>query len=105
MADNNIDILAAKMEVLHQDVGEMKTVLRELTSAIAKLAVVEERQAQTAQAMERAFKAIEKVESRVSRLEETAPLTKQTNLWIDRLVVGVVTAVLVFGAHKIGLIT
>lgn len=105
MPDNKtIETIAMQMQVLHEDVKDMQSVLKELTTAITKLAIVEERQAQIAQSMERAFKAIEKVEARLTTLEQQAPMNKQTNAWADRLVIGIITVVFVFAAHKVGLI-
>lgn len=105
MPDNKtIETIAMQMQVLHEDVKDMQSVLKELTTAITKLAIVEERQAQIAQSMERAFKAIEKVEARLTTLEQQAPMNKQTNAWADRLVIGIITVVFLFAAHKVGLI-
>ena len=68
-------VLTVKIDMLHNDVSDMKTALNELSKAITKLALVEERQAKTADAMERAFKAIGKIEDRLSALVLAAPKT------------------------------
>ena len=104
MPDRTIELVAAKMEVLHEDVNDMKVVLKELTSAITKLAVVEERQAQTSQAVERAFKTLEKIESRLGVLEQQSQLTGRTNVWVERGVIGLATAVVLYAGHKVGII-
>lgn len=104
MNEQHIDILATKIERLHADIADMRMSMREMASAITKLAVVEERQAQTAQGLERAFKAIERVEERVARLEELAPSSKSASLWIDRTITAIVATVLVFVARAVGLI-
>jgi hypothetical protein len=96
-------VLAAKIEMLHSDFGEIKLTLAELSKAITKLALVEERQAQTAEAMERAFKAIGKIEDRITALEQSQPKTKETSLWVDRFILGIVIAVMSFAGTKIGL--
>lgn len=90
--------------MLHSDVVEMKTALSELSKAITKLALVEERQAQTADAMERAFKAIGKIEDRISALELAAPKTKETNTLVDRFILGLVMAVMGFVGTKLGML-
>ena len=64
MQDNNNNdtaLLAAKLGALHEDVSEIKAALTKLSDAITKLALVEERQTQSAAALERAFTAIEKI--------------------------------------------
>lgn len=83
MAD--ADVLAHKLETLHEDVRQIETVLRDLTTAITKLAVVEERQNTTAAALERAFKTLEKVESRLSALELQVPANRKLSVWVDRV--------------------
>lgn len=96
-------VLAAKLEMLHGDVVDVKTALAKLSEAITKLALVEERQAQTAEALERAFKAIGKIEDRLSKLELTQPKHKETSAWVDRFIIGIVVAVMGFVGTKIGL--
>jgi len=97
-------VLTVKIDMLHSDVVDMKTALNELSKAITKLALVEERQAQTADAMERAFKAIGKVEDRLSALELAAPKTKETNAWMDRFILGLVIAIMGFAGVRLGIL-
>jgi hypothetical protein len=97
-------VLTVKIDMLHSDVVDMKTALNELSKAITKLALVEERQAQTADAMERAFKAIGKVEDRLSALELTAPKTKETSAWVDRFILAAIVAVMGFVGTRLGLL-
>lgn len=78
------DVLTLKLQVLHEDVGEMKSVLKDLTAAITKLALIEERQTQAAAAQERAFGVLAKLEERVSNLEAHVPSNKRVSVWLDR---------------------
>lgn len=102
MSESNV--LAVKLDMLHDDVIEMKTALNELSKAITKLALVEERQAKTAEALERAFKAISKIEDRISALEQAAPKTKETSAWVDRFILGIVVMVMGFTGTKLGML-
>lgn len=102
MSESNV--LAVKLDMLHDDVIEMKTALNELSKAITKLALVEERQAKTAEALERAFKAISKIEDRISALEQAAPKTKETSTWVDRFILGIVVMVMGFAGTKLGML-
>lgn len=102
MSDENV--LTVKLDMLHSDVVDMKTALNELSKAITKLALVEERQSQTADAMERAFKAIGKIEDRLSALELSAPKTKETNAWVDRFILALVMAMAGFIGTKLGVL-
>lgn len=67
-----------------------------------KLALVEQQQTQSAQALERAFKAISKMESRLSVLEQTQPKTKETSDWVDRFILAIVGCAAAFIGVKLG---
>lgn len=102
--DATLAILSHRVESMHQDFSEMRAVLKELASAITKLALVEERQMQFSEAQERAFKIIGKIEERVTALERQAPGVLRTNVWVDRAVLGVIAIVFLFIAKKVGLL-
>lgn len=102
--DASLAILNHRVEALHNDFLEMRTVLKELTVAINKLALVEERQTQFADAQERAFKLIGKIEERVTALEQKTPALLRTNIWVDRAVLAIITVVFLFVAKKVGLL-
>jgi len=108
---HEVNILSAKLQSLHEDVGEMKTALRELTSAITKLALIEERQTQTQMAQDRAFAAIKKVEDRLTEiekliptnfserlalLEQKSPMNEMTTKWVWHGVTAIVAGFLVY---------
>ena len=97
-------VLAAKIEMLHSDIVDMKEAIAQLSQAITKLAIVEERQAQTAEALERAFKLIGKLEDRMSELEKTQPKQKDTSAWVDRFILWAVMGVLGFIGAKMGML-
>ena len=88
---NDAEILAVRLNLLHEDVGEIKTALGKLSDAITKLALVEQNQAQTADAMERAFKAIERIERRLEKLEKSSWESSNSAKWIDRGIVAIIT--------------
>lgn len=98
------DLLNQRLGMLHEDVTEMKTVLRELTSAVNKLALVEQQQSQMGEAIERAFKAIEKIEARVADIEKKLPEVTRASIWVDRGVWAAAAASVVFIAKKAGLL-
>ncbi len=101
-------ILELKLHALHEDVGEVKTALNRLSDAITKLALVEQQQGQIAASLERAFKAISKIEDRITALEQQsaalAPQQTDTAKWVDRGVVALAGAggVLILKALGIG---
>ena len=98
----SITLLAHQVQALHEDFSEMRVVIKELATTMSRLVVMEERQAQASQSLERAFKVIEKIENRVEALEKDAPInTKVTGLIISGAcgAVGVLVTVLL---HKLG---
>lgn len=93
--DQDVSVLAARLQSLHKDVGEIKSALGSLTEAITKLALIEERQTVTNNALERAFVALEKLEHRINTLEKEAPLNNKSNVWVDRIIMLIVGGFLV----------
>ena len=97
-------VLAAKIEMLHSDIVDMKEAIAQLSQAITKLAIVEERQAQTTEALERAFKLISKLEDRMTEMEKAQPKQKETSAWVDRFILWAVMGVLGFIGAKMGML-
>lgn len=93
MEEENIKVIAARIELLHDDFNEMKGALKEMANAISKIALVEERQQQAALAQERTFKGLEKLEVRLEKLEAQAPVNLQNNKRIERLVIAAFTLI------------
>jgi len=96
--------ISLKIDLLHEDVSEMKSVLKELTIAINRLAVVEERQAQTSSALERVFGQLENITTRLGLLELQAVTSKQTSNWVSMTVWGAATAFVTVVLAKIWLL-
>jgi chromosome segregation ATPase len=78
------EILTVKLEALHSDVSDIKSALDKVSEAITKLALVEQQQNQIASSLERAFKAISKLEDRLVSLEQATPTVTETAKWVDR---------------------
>jgi hypothetical protein len=83
MGDVNA-ILENEFSNLREIVLDMKGNLKELTSAITKLTLIEERQIQASLAMERSFKAIEKIEERLAAVELLVPSNKRISALVDK---------------------
>ena len=88
----DVNMLSARLQTLHTDVSDIKGTLKDLTSAINKLALVEERISNAVAAQERTFKALEKMEERIERLEKAQVIDDNTSKWIDRGIVAFVGA-------------
>ena len=92
----DVSLLSARLQTLHTDVSDIKGTLKDLTQAINKLALVEERITNAVAAQERSFKAIEKLEERIDALERSQVTTDNTNKWIDRGIVAGLAALATF---------
>ena len=101
---NDAEILAVRLNLLHDDVGEIKTALGKLSDAITKLALVEQSQIATADALERAFQAIERVERRLEKIEAAVPENAESAKWVDRGVTALVCAAAAVIAKGTGLL-
>lgn len=97
------EILAVRLEALHSDMSEMKTVLNKLSDALTKLALIEQTQSQTTGSLERAFKTLEKIEMRVAALEQAQPRNDFASTWMDRILTGIVGFAAAVIAAKFGL--
>jgi hypothetical protein len=99
-----IEVIAVRLDNLHADVSGMRDVLKELATAVTKLAVIEERQQQATQALERAFKVLEKVEARLDTIEKSQPMQQQSTDWVNRGMWAAVCVLAVFVLKKVGLV-
>ena len=112
MPDSDINVVITRLGILSDDVGELKETLRQIASAVTRLALVEERQMQTNEALSRAFKQIDKldmkltgIEQRLGTLERMQPLQQQTNGWVMTSVWIAAGAAVMFVAKKTGILS
>lgn len=109
-----IHLIADRINALHTDVGDLRVTMvesmREMTAAITRLAIFDERQIQMNQSYDRLAKEIEKhsehrekLEARVDELEKQAPMTKQITTWVITGVGALVGLVGMFAAKTLGL--
>jgi len=115
MDDTTVKIVVDRLQSLHQDVNELKDSMREsmkeISSAVTKLVLLEERNTETVRLIERAMKELDdqkvehnKLADKVNSLAEQAPLNRQTNRMLDALIYAVVGGVLMFIGKKLGLV-
>lgn len=96
--------LTAKLSTMHADMSEIKSSVKDLTQAVTKLALIEERQVQSSQEMSRIFKTLEKHDDRLSELEIAASNAARTSGWVDKALWSIAAAACVFVAAKAGLL-
>jgi len=96
MPEPSLEVLNDRLLSLHKDVSEVKKVLESVNVALTTLARIEERQSATNNAMNRAFLAIERAESRLSALERESPVNRRNGVWMERGIIAIVTGAAVF---------
>lgn len=99
----DLSVLNHKFDNLTETVSEMRQNVKELTAAITKLTLIEERQLHAAEALERAFKAIESISDRLLKLEQYVPANKRMSVWLDRASWGAIGILLMYVLKKSGL--
>lgn len=100
----SLAVLAHKVNSMHEDFKEMRAVLQDLTAAINKLALVEERQSQFAAAQDRAFDALKSHGERIRALEIRAPGGDRVAMWLDRGTWALVALFFTYLAKQAGLL-
>ncbi|MBS0370210.1 MAG: hypothetical protein JSS57_13515 [Proteobacteria bacterium] len=78
----SVDVIQEALESVRDDIREIKSAISKMAEAVVRLAVLEEKQSTQAQAQERAFGAISKLEARVRDLEQSQPVQKLTAGWV-----------------------
>ena len=99
-----IERLTHHMMIIRESVDEMKGAMKEMASAITRLALVEERQAAVSTTIERLVQSLEKVDERLRRLEVSEPLQAKATEWVQSAVWAAAAAAVMFIAAKAGLI-
>ena len=105
--DPVVQFIAARLDAFNSDIQEIKGVQKEMAASFTKLIVIEERQTATMAGLERAFKALERMDTkleaytsanretcqalerenadlakRVVELEKSEPMQAQTSKWV-----------------------
>lgn len=90
----DIAVAIAKLDLVTSDLSDLKMSMRELTSAVSRLAVIEERQSATNESIGRAFKQIDGLSVRVGTLEVAQPIQKQSSDYVQKAVGYIIAIVL-----------
>lgn len=102
MSDNN-EIHPALL-ALREDVSEIKGFMSKMSDAIERLARLEERHVNTASALERAFIAIGKIETRITTLEKAQPVQSMTSNWLVNGAWAAVSVLALAAMKKLGVL-
>lgn len=99
--ETDLAVAIAKIDSITGDMAEVKATMKELANAVSRLAVIEERQAATNGAIERAFSEVAKTNealvslgSRVASLEQAQPIQQQSSDLVQTATKYIIAAVL-----------
>lgn len=79
-----VEILVHKVGRMADDMDDIKQSMKELSQNMGRLALAEERISTMNGAVERCFKAIEQMTTRISDLEKKAVTYGQAAMWVDK---------------------
>lgn len=92
-APHTIEPASSETKILLFRLGAIEQAMRDLTHQVGRLVLIEERQSQTAGAMERAFAELKAQDARIKVLELAQPTTSRTNVWVERVLIATAGAV------------
>jgi hypothetical protein len=68
--ETEIALLTNKVESLHEDMSEMKVVMRDIANALTRLAIIDERQEKMSETQGRIFRVLDNHAERINELEK-----------------------------------
>lgn len=98
-----IERITHHIQRIREDQHAMRAAIEHMSEAVTRLALVEERQASTSQAIERVMETVEKIELRVRSLEIAEPMQAKAAEWVQSAVWAAAAAAVMFMAGKAGL--
>ena len=106
-----LDRLSHQIARIREDQSSVKDELRglrdamqKMSEAVARLALVEERQAAASQAIERVMATVDRIDQRVRALEVAEPAQRKAAEWVERAIWGAAMVAVMFVAYKVGLV-
>ena len=75
-----------RLKTLSSDVSEVKSSMVQMAGAVTRLAVMEERLGSSRDALERAFREINDLQTRLKSVENNQPVQAQTTRWVNQVI-------------------
>ena len=86
MVDERLTRVEEGLKTVAKDTGDIKLALRDIAQSLSKLAVLEEKHNNVAEALKRVFNAIEKNEKRIEVIEKALPNLTLASSWVFKAV-------------------
>lgn len=102
--ESDIAVLTNKVESLHEDLSEMKLVMRDVASALTKLALIDERQSQMIETQERIFKVLDNHDHRINKIERDDSRQELAVNWVYKAVWAALGVMAMYIAKILGLV-
>lgn len=99
----DIAVLTNKVESLHEDLSEMKLVMRDVANALTRLAVIDDRQSKMIESQDRIFKVLDSHDGRIVALEKDDSHQKMAVDWVYKAVWAMVGVAAMYAAKFMGL--
>ncbi len=99
-----IERLTNHIQRIRESQDKMEATLGKLADAVARLALVEDRQSATSTVIECLSEVIEKLDDRLRKLEVAEPMEAKASEWVMNAVWALCAAAAMFVAAKAGLI-
>ncbi|MCR4307642.1 MAG: hypothetical protein NUV80_03705 [Candidatus Berkelbacteria bacterium] len=77
------------LRTVGEDLGEIKTALKDIASSMKTLAVLEEKHNSVTEALKRSFKAIDGINERVGRIEQALPNLVLASSWVFKAAIAI----------------
>ena len=102
--ETEIALLTNKVESLHEDVSDIKMVMRDIANALTKLAIIDERQGKMSETQSRIFKLLDNHDERINALQKDDRHQKVAVDWVYKAVWATVGVAAMYVAKFTGLV-
>lgn len=89
------------LKMVSEDLGEIKSALKDIATSLRTLAVLEEKHNSVEQSVKRAFKRIDKVAERLEAIEKTMPNLVLASSWVFKAAMSVMAVLGVAAAGTV----
>ena len=96
LTEEKIGALASDIQHIRADQNAMRSAIERMSEAVARLALIEERQSSASHAIERIIAMLTKLEERVRNLEIAEPAQQKTTAWVDKALWAALTGAIAF---------
>ena len=98
-----IERLTHHIQRIRESQDKMETSLSKMADAVARMALIEERQTNASTAIERVAESLEKIDLRVRALEVAEPLQARSAEWVEKAVWGAAGLLVAGALAKLGI--